>query len=254
MNVPWLEVLIDNYLDEGGAHLEKLQRIVSRYPVVFHSVGFNLGSVDPLNRQHLMRVRGLCDRHGPAWVSDHLAWTGARGRALHDLLPLPRTWEVVRHVAERLKVVSDILERPVLIENITRYVDVSDNDMDEWEFLAEIAEAADIGILLDINNACANAANGCPETALGFLTLPHGRVQQLHLAGAEEIDGVWIDTHGASVSETVWNAFRAAIEHFGPIPVCIERDQNIPPLSALLAERSHAATILFDSRGASDAP
>lgn len=236
--------MVDNYLSDGGVHLAKLEHIGANYPLVFHSVGFNLGSVDPFDRTRARQVRRLCEQFAPAWVSDHLAWTGAHGRLLHDLLPLPRNWGVVRHVAERVRILRDILELPILLENISRYFDPQDCEMSEWEFLSEVVEAADAGILLDVNNAVTNARNGCPEESDGFLTLPKHRVKQIHLAGAERINGAWIDTHGAAVDEDVWAAVTQAIKRFGPIPICIERDNNVPPLPTLLSECKRAASLL----------
>jgi hypothetical protein len=244
--VPWLEILVDNYLDQGGVHLERLDRLSARFPIIFHSVGLNLGSIDPLDHAHLARLRLLCDRFHPPWIADHLAWTGARGRALHDLLPLPRTREVIRHVAARAREVQDVLEVPLLIENISSYVEVPGGGRSEWEFAGEVAEEADIGILFDVNNACVNARNAgaAPDAALSVL--PRERVKQMHLAGAERRGDVWIDTHGGPVDDEVWLVFRAAIDRFGPLPTCIERDRNVPPLAELLAERELAAAMLAE--------
>jgi len=251
VDLPWLEVLLDNYLSDGGVHLDKLERLCSRYPIVFHSVGFNLGSVDPLDKSHILKIRRLCDRFSPSWVSDHLAWTGVRGRALHDLLPLPRNWGVVEHFSERLRMLTDILQRPVLIENISRYADPNDCEMDEWQFLSEVVEAADSGILLDINNACTNTRNGCPEIRNGFLSLPASRVKQIHLAGAEHVRGAWIDTHGAPIDDDVWTAFQLAVQKFGSVPACIERDNNVPRLSEMIAECKRA-TLVGATKGGDD--
>ena len=150
--VDWFEILSENFMVAGGRPLEVLDAICERYPVVMHGVSMSIGSTDPLRRDYLRELKALARRVEPAWISDHLCWTGVGGRNLHDLLPLPYTPEVVRHVAARIREVQDFLERPILIENVSSYMAFTDSTLTEWQFLAEIAERADCGILLDINN------------------------------------------------------------------------------------------------------
>ena len=143
----------------GGRPLEVLDAICERYPVVMHGVSMSIGSTDPLRRDYLRELKALARRVEPAWISDHLCWTGVGGRNLHDLLPLPYTPEAVRHVAARIRQVQDFLERPITHRKCFQLHDLAHSALTEWEFLAEIAERADCGILLDINNIFVSAFN-----------------------------------------------------------------------------------------------
>ncbi|HVA40887.1 MAG TPA: DUF692 domain-containing protein, partial [Candidatus Binataceae bacterium] len=155
--VDWFEVISENFMVEGGRPLEVLESVRAHYPVVMHGVSLSIGSSDPLNRDYLGALRTLARRIEPAWVSDHLCWTGVGGRNLHDLLPLPYTEETVRHVAGRIRQVQDILERTILIENVSSYMAFRASRLSEWEFLSAVAEEADCAILLDLNNIFVSA-------------------------------------------------------------------------------------------------
>lgn len=238
--VDWFEALTENYLVPGGRPLHYLQRIRERYPVVLHGVSLSIGSADPIDREYLRELRALAQRIEPAWISDHLCWTGVAGRNLHDLMPLPYTAEALRHVARRVRQVQDFLGQRILIENVSSYVEYRSSEMTEWRFLAALAEEADCGILLDVNNIYVSAFNHGHDP-LEFLSgIPAARVRQIHLAGHENCGDLIIDTHDAAVIDPVWQLYAEAIHRFGPVPTMIERDDRIPPLAKLVRELDRA--------------
>jgi uncharacterized protein len=179
----WFEVTSENFMVEGGRPIEILEEIRSRYPIVMHGVALSIGSADPLNFDYLRQLSNLARRFEPAWISDHLCWTGVGGRNLHDLLPLPYVEDTVRYVAQRIRWVQDILERTILVENISSYLEFSSSQLSEWEFLSAVAEEADCGILLDINNIFVNAFNHRFDPVRYIDSVPTERVIQFHLAG-----------------------------------------------------------------------
>jgi hypothetical protein len=242
-SVSWLEALTENYLVPGGKPLRYLARLRKRYPIAFHGVSLSIGGVDPLDERYLNEVRALIDRFEPAWVSDHLCWTGVDGVNLHDLMPLPFTESTVRHVAARVAHVQERFGRRLVLENVSSYVSFTQADMTEWEFLREIAQSADCLLLLDVNNVYVSGVNHGFDPLAYLRGVPVERVQQFHLAGHREQHGYLIDTHDAPVCDEVWRLFRAAIERFGPLSTMIERDDNIPALETLLAELDHARRI-----------
>src|ERR1700683_847795 len=157
--VDWFEVISENFMVAGGRALEVLEGVRADYPIAMHGVSMSIGSTDPLNREYLRQLRDLARRFDPAWISDHLCWTGVGGRNLHDLLPLPYTDEAIRHVAERVRTVQDILGRRILLENVSSYVSFRDSRLSEWYFLRTLADEADCLILLDVNNIYVSSVN-----------------------------------------------------------------------------------------------
>lgn len=238
--VDWFEALTENYLVPGGKPLHNLMRIRERYPLVMHGVSMSIGSTDPLDENYLDRLAALAQRIEPAWVSDHLCWTGVQGVNLHDLMPLPYTEEALAHVVGRVRQVQDKLKRRILLENVSSYVSFADSQLREWEFLAAVAEQADCLILLDINNVHVSAMNH-GFSPLDYLRgIPVSRVQQFHLAGYEQGEQLIIDTHDAPVSHAVWDLYVEAVRRFGRISTMIERDDHFPPLADLKTELAHA--------------
>lgn len=238
--VDWLEVLTENYLVDGGRPLYWLDRICERYPVVLHGVSLSIGGTDPLDRAYLDDVAALVKRTGAAWVSDHLCWTGFGGNNLHDLMPLPWTEQALKHVAARVREVQDRLDRHILLENVSSYLEAGNNSMKEWEFLAALAERADCLLLLDINNIHVNAHNHGFDPLDYLAAIPVERVAQFHLAGHSRQGELLIDTHDQPVCDGTWRLYRAACKRFGAVPTMIERDDNIPPLAELLTELDKA--------------
>lgn len=243
-SVAWMETHPENYFGEGGAALRILERIRSQYPLSFHGVGLSLGSTDPLDHVHLRKLKGLIDRFEPAFVSEHLSWSSVDGRFFNDLLPLPYTQESLDHVCTRIDEVQTILKRPLLIENITRYLTWEDSIVPEGEFLAETARITGCGILLDLNNVYVNAVNLGLDPLELLSAIPAQTVQEIHLAGFDRFGRMLLDTHGQAIYPEVWGLYQWTIHHFGPRPTLIEWDTNLPPLAVLVEQATQADAIL----------
>ena len=241
--VDWFEVITENYLVQGGKPLYYLDRIRADYPMVMHGVSLSIGGTDALNFNYLRQVKALAARIEPAWISDHLCWTGVNGINLHDLLPLPYTEESIRHVVNRVKMVQDFLGCRILLENVSSYISYAHSEMTEWEFLSAVAERADCFILLDINNIYVSAHNHGFDPHDYLDNVPVNRIRQFHLAGHLDCGNIIIDSHGDSVIDPVWSLYETAFRKFGPVSTMIERDDNIPPFDELLAELETARHI-----------
>ena len=241
--VDWFEILTENYLVPGGKPLHYLDRIRARYPLVMHGVSLSIGGSDPLDRGYLAQVKALAARIEPAWISDHLCWTGRNGTNMHDLLPLPYTEEAVAHVAGRVTQVQDALGRQILLENVSSYVSYKESTLSEWEFFRAVAERADCLMLLDVNNIYVSGFNHEFDPIDYLNAIPPERVRQIHIAGHRNYGDYIIDTHDEPVIDPVWNLYREALRRLGPVSTMIERDDNIPPLSELLAELDQARRI-----------
>jgi uncharacterized protein (UPF0276 family) len=242
-DVDWFEVISENFMVRGGRPLQVLERIRQRYPVVLHGVSLSIGSTDPLSTGYLHQLKELARRIEPAWVSDHLCWTGVAGHNLHDLLPLPYTEEALAHVVERVRRVQEVLGRRILLENVSTYLEFQQSTMPEWEFLTAVAERADCGILLDVNNIFVNAFNH-GFAAMDYINaVPVERVHQFHLAGHSDRGTFLHDTHDHSVADSVWELYAAAVQRFGRVSTLIEWDDRIPPFAELHAEAIHARQI-----------
>ena len=250
--VDWFEALTENYLVPGGKPLYHLTRIREHYPMVMHGVSMSIGSTQPLDRTYLAEVKALAQRIEPAWISDHLCWTGVAGKNLHDLMPLPYTEEALKHVAHRVRTVQDILGRRILLENVSSYVTFRDSRLSEWDFLRAVAEEADCLILLDVNNIYVSSINHEFDPREYLAAIPVERVQQIHLAGHQNHGDYLIDTHDHPVPDPVWALYADAVRRFGRVSTMIERDANIPPLAELqdelLAARRTADAALSDDR------
>lgn len=241
--VDWFEALTEDYLVPGGKPLYYLNRIREHYPLVMHGVSLSIGSSDPLNKDYLQKVKLLADNIRPAWISDHLCWTGVNGLNMHDLLPLPYTEEALKHVVERVKQVQDFLDRRILLENVSSYIEYRDSVMTEWEFLRAVAEQADCLILLDINNIYVSSVNHHFNPLDYLQAIPPHRVQQFHLAGHKNCGDYIIDTHDALIINPVWDLYATALRRFGRVSCIIERDDNIPEFPILFEELQKAKQI-----------
>jgi uncharacterized protein (UPF0276 family) len=241
--VDWFEVITENYLVDGGRPLHYLTRVREHYPLVMHGVSLSIGSSAPLDLEYVRQVGSLAARIEPAWISDHLCWTGVGGKNLHDLLPLPYTEEALRHVVERVQRVQDMLGRRLLLENVSSYLSFRDSELTEWEFLRAVAERADCLILLDVNNVYVSSVNHEFDPTTFLSAIPVERVQQIHLAGHQDHGNFLVDTHDQPVPDPVWELYRAAVRRFGIVSTMIERDANIPPLHELLAELAAARAL-----------
>jgi uncharacterized protein (UPF0276 family) len=250
--IDWLEVISENFMVEGGRPRRNLDRALAAYPVVPHGVSLSIGGADPLDRQHLRRLRDLVRHTAAPWVSDHLAWSGAGGAHLHELFPLPYTEQALRHVVERCRVVQDALGVRLCLENVSSYVTYRSSSMPEWEFLARLVDEADVGILLDVNNVFVSAVNHGFD-ALAYLdAIPAERVVQIHVAGHTDLGRYLLDTHSGHVVDPVWELYRHAIARCGSVSTLVEWDEDVPPLEVLLAEaeraRQHRDRALAEAR------
>jgi uncharacterized protein (UPF0276 family) len=234
--VDWLEALTENYLVPGGKPLQVLDRLREKYPIVLHGVAMSIAGTDPLDRRYLEDLRRLALRIEPAWISDHLCWTGVGGALMHDLLPIPFTTESLAHVARRVHAVQEVLRRPLVLENVSTYVRARGDAMAEWEFLAALVHRTGCELLLDVNNVYVNAVNHGFDAAHFIHGLPPSAVRQVHLAGHSVQGSMLIDTHDAAVCAEVWKLYEEAVAVLGPVPTMIERDDDIPPLVDLLDE------------------
>jgi uncharacterized protein len=244
--VDWFEVISENFMVAGGRALEVIEGVRANYPIAMHGVSMSIGSTDPLNRGYLRQLRDLARRFEPAWISDHLCWTGVGGRNLHDLIPLPYTEEAIRHVVARIRDVQDILERPILIENVSSYMAFADSTMAEWEFISSIADEADCGLLLDINNIFVSAFNHRFDANEYIDAVPAERVVQYHLAGHSDHGTYLLDTHDHPVCDEVWTLYQRAARRFGAVSAIVEWDDNIPEFTEL-ADTADRARTIFDA-------
>jgi uncharacterized protein (UPF0276 family) len=248
--VDWFEVISENYMVRGGQPLRMLDQFRERYPIVMHGVSLSIASTAPLDMEYLQRLKTLAERTNPRWISDHLCWTGVHGVNLHDLLPIPYTKEALDHVVQRVTQVQDFLGRRLTLENVSSYVTFGQSEMTEWEFVSEVATRADCWLLFDVNNVYVSAFNHGFDAGAFLRGVPRDRVVQFHVAGHSHEESHIIDTHDHPVCPEVWELYRAAVAHFGPVSTMIERDDNIPPLAELVDELSHARGIAAEVLGA----
>jgi uncharacterized protein (UPF0276 family) len=247
LEVDWFEAISENYLGYGeepaGRPLETLLKVRQNFPIVLHGVSLSIGGTDPFDRGYLKSLRKLYEIVDPAWVSDHLCWTGVHGHNLHDLLPLPYTRDTIGHVVSRIQEAQDILGRRLTIENVSSYLSYASSEMSEWEFLSEIHARTGCGLLLDVNNVFVSAHNHAFNASEYLQGIPQGSVTQMHLAGHSSNEALLIDTHDAPVCDGVWQLYAEALKRFGRISTLIEWDGNIPGFERLEEEVSHARSI-----------
>lgn len=245
--VPFFEISPENHMRRGGRTPARFARITERFKILSHGLAMSLGGPDPFDDEYFATLRGFLDGlGGERWHSDHLCFCGTDGRVLHDLLPVPFTTAMATHMAARVREAQDRLERPMLIENISYYMPLGASGLDEPAFVAEVAERADCGLMLDVNNVFVNSRNHGFDPLDWLRRVPLDRVAQMHVAGHEFWDDretVIVDTHGAPVRTEVDDLLAWVVERTGPVPVVLERDSNIPPLAELLAERARLAAV-----------
>lgn len=246
----FFEIISENFMVDGGKPLYHLERVMESYPVIQHGVSLGIGGPDELDRGYLAKLKELVRKVKPAWLSDHFCWCGAGGAHLHDLLPLPYTWEVVELVAERARQVQDFLEVPFALENTSSYMAYTASQMSEWQFISEVAERADIGLMFDVNNVYVSAYNHGFDAREFIASVPHERIVQIHLAGHTNLGKVIIDTHRGHVIDAVWDLYRATLAQTGPVSTLIEWDDEIPEWSVLAAEAEKARAVRDEATGA----
>lgn len=244
--VDWLEVISENFMDSRGRPRYVLDQLAARYPVVTHGVSLSIGSSDPLDRDYLARLKRFVDELDPVWVSDHVCWTGVAGRNTHELVPIPFTEQALAHVVARIRVVQEVLERPLVLENPSSYVTYTASTMPEWEFLARMAQEADCGLLLDVANVRVSAVNHDFDPLEYLHALPHERIVQMHLAGHTEHPTHIVDTHDRPVSDPTWELYRVATALTGGASTLIEWDEQLPSFPELHAEILQAKRYLTE--------
>jgi uncharacterized protein (UPF0276 family) len=234
--VDFFEIVSENFMDTQGRPLKVLDEIAERYPVVMHGVSMSIGSIDPLRRTYLSRLKRLAERCHAVWVSDHVCWTGVSGRNTHDLLPMPYTEEALRHIVRRIRQVQDFLERPLVLENPSSYVEFRESQMPEWEFIARMAEEADCGLLLDVNNVYVSSFNHGFDPEAYIRAVPHHRVVYYHLAGHTNVGTHIVDTHSGPAIGKVWRLYELAWRLSGGRSTLFEWDEDIPPIERVQRE------------------
>jgi uncharacterized protein len=241
--VDWFEIISENFMVPGGLPLYNLGRALERFPIVQHGVSLSIGSTDPLDWDYLKRLKALIAQTKTPWVSDHICWGSAGGVHIHDLVPLPYTAATVRWVAERARAVQDFLGVRLALENVSSYMTFTSSEMPEHEFVTAVAEQADCGLLLDVNNIYVSSYNHGTDPVAYVDAVPHARVVQVHLAGHTNHGKYILDSHSDRVIDPVWDLYRRALRHIGPVSTLIEWDDDIPPFAELVAEAAKARAI-----------
>ncbi|MEO8877094.1 MAG: DUF692 domain-containing protein [Polyangiaceae bacterium] len=241
-SVDFLEIAPENYIGRGGHVIAQLAKLSERYPILTHGLTMSLGGTEPLNAEYMHAVRDFLRDVRSPWHSDHLCFSVAGGRMLHELLPPRMTIASAQRTADRVKQAADTLGVKMAVENISFYLPKGEGELDEADFVAEVLERADCGLMLDINNVYVNSVNFGFDPENWLDRVPLERTMQMHVAGGEWIDDIegagrtLIDSHGADIPDPVLDLFRKARKRTANVPVVVERDQAIPPLSGLLLE------------------
>jgi len=239
--VDFFEIISENFMVAGGKPLYHLDRVLESYPLIQHGVSLNIGGPAPIDRDYLKRLKALVRRIRPAWLSDHICWSAAGGAHLHDLLPLPYCSEAVDRVVERASMVQDFLEVRFALENTSSYMTYNASTLTERQFVSEVVERADIGLLFDVNNVFVSAYNHGFDALEFVRSVPHERIVQIHLAGHTNLGTHIIDTHRGHVHDAVWALYRETLRQVGaPVSTLIEWDDEIPEFDVLMAEAERA--------------
>lgn len=234
--VDWFEIISENYIDSQGRPRYVLDQIAERYPLVMHGVSLSIGSGDPLNIAYLNKLKTLANAIDACWISDHVCWTGIASRNTHDLLPIPFTEETLTHLIDRIQQVQEVLERPLVLENPSSYLEFTSSTMTEWEFITRMAEETGCGLLLDVNNVYVSSVNHGFDPVEYLQSIPAERVVQFHLAGHTNLGTHIIDTHDGAVIQNVWNLYRLAHQLTGGASTLLEWDAKIPEFPVVHAE------------------
>ncbi len=242
--VGFFEIISENFLVDGGKPLEVLDQILEQYQVIMHGVSLYFGSPEKPAREHLKKLKSLVRRTNTPWMADHLCWGSVDGTYTHDLLPLPYTKASVKVAAEKIRYVQDFLEIPIAVENLSSYTEFKASYMNEWEFLTEVVEAADCGILLDVNNVYVSSKNHGFDPKTYVANVPHERVAQIHIAGHSQYEDVIIDTHDKAPIEPVWDLYDFALSKVGRTPTLLEWDAHIPSFNEVKSESDKAESRL----------
>jgi len=253
-SVAWVEIHPENYIDRGGRYQEMLELARGHWPVVTHGLSTCLGSVERFDTSYLRELGAFLTDLAIPWHSEHLCLGGVDDRFFHDLLPLPFTEEAAQIASQRLTEVRDAIGVPLALENVSYYAPQSPDGLAEADFVVEVLESADAKLLLDVNNIYVNGRNFGFDPKAYIDKMPMERVVQIHVAGHFlRDDGLRIDTHGEPVPNDVYELLDYTLCKTGPVPVLLERDNNVPPLDDLLSEVDELWTIYHNATGADDA-
>jgi uncharacterized protein (UPF0276 family) len=242
--VDWFEIISENYMVDSGRPLAVLDQILEQYRVVQHGVSMYFGNATRPNRDHLKKLKALTRRTRTPWLSDHLCWGSVDGRYTHDLLPMPYTWEAVEITARNIREVQDSLEIPIAVENVSSYAEFHVSEMTEWEFLCEVVERADCGILLDVNNIYVSSQNHGFDPHTYVRAVPPERVAQIHIAGHTKFEKYILDTHDHPVLDPVWTLYAEAVQRAGSTATLLEWDDRIPSFQEVHGEALKATRFL----------
>ena len=247
--VEWLEIHAENYMGAGGRPIAQLRHLAQRFPISVHGVGLSIGGEGALDRDHLARLKTLCDTINPASFSEHLAWSTHEGAFLNDLLPLPYTATTLLRVCDHIDQVQSVLGRKMLLENPSTYLAFAETTMEEVDFLSQIAAKTGCGLLLDVNNVYVSAINQQTNPMDYLRAFPMQAVGEIHLGGHDEDIADYgapllIDSHGRDVAPPVWDLYQTTIALAGPKPTLIEWDNDVPDWPVLAAEAARATQIL----------
>ncbi|HEY2589588.1 MAG TPA: DUF692 domain-containing protein [Tepidisphaeraceae bacterium] len=250
----WFEIISENYMVDGGRPLAVLDQILEQYKVVQHGVSMYFGSTDRLNRDHLKALKNLVRRTRTPFLSDHLCWGSVDGTYSHDLLPMPYTFAAAKLTAQRIREARDFLEVPVCVENVSSYAEFHVSEMTEWQFLTEVVERADCGILLDVNNIYVSSKNHNFDPYAYLNNVPHERVGQIHVAGHSKYEKYILDTHDHPVLDPVWRMYAHALRLCGPTNTLLEWDAHIPSFDEVHAEALKANRFIAEVMAEGGAP
>jgi len=243
-DVPWFEVLTDNYMGAGGLPLYHLEKIRELYPVSFHGVGLSLASTDPVNSKYLVKLKQLIEQFQPSQVSDHLAWVSTGNHYAHELMPFPYTVEALAMISDKINRVQDYLGQSLMVENPSSYLGFCIDEMPEWEFLQQLVNHTDCGLLIDVNNVYVSAQNNGFDANEYLRNIPVEKVKEIHLAGYEDRGSYLYDTHGYCIHDEVWSLYQTALVFLGQVPTLIEWDNDIPGFELLQQEAAKAQIYL----------
>jgi uncharacterized protein (UPF0276 family) len=241
--VDFLEIVADHYLDAPAEKERELELLAGNFPIIPHAINLSLGSAEGIDQEYLAKLADLIDRLQPPWWSEHIAFTQAGGVEIGHLTPLPFTREAIDHFCRNVATVREAIAVPLILENISYTVNLPFAEMSEAQFLREILERTDCGLLLDVTNLYANSVNQRFDPRRFLDELPLERVVQLHFVGGHWHDGVWVDSHSTATPDAVWRLLEEVLQRAPVKGVLLERDENLPPFSELAGELELARTI-----------
>lgn len=245
-DVDFFEIISENFLDTDGRPMWVLDQVAERYPVVMHGVCMSVGSTDPHDFEYLNKLKALADRCSAVWLGDHVCWTGVAGKNGHDLYPMPCTEDALKWIVDKIRIAQDVLERPLVMENPSNYLEFTSSTIPEAEFIARMAEDADCALLLDVNNIYVTARNRQIDPWEHMEHVDWTRVVQVHLAGHTDHGSHCIDTHIGPVIDPVWDLYARVVQETGGRGTILEWDDEIPDFATTHAEALKARRYLTD--------